>query len=156
MFWACSKVKSGRHFIEGILGSFLGTLFLPGPHFIEATAWVVSTWTTRCPSCTIWLNKMSNTFKIFQDHSSKTFFFVCCVFCLDIFGYHTLYFLIIEREHSDLAGIDRDYPGFVTPDRCALLIWPGPVVCPLLFFGYLNGYTCGARVCSCVLSALNP
>ena len=61
-------------------------------------------------------------------------------------------FLIIEREHSDLAGIDRDYPGFVTPDRCALLIWHGPVVCPLLFFGYLNGYTCGARVCSCVLS----
>ena len=61
-------------------------------------------------------------------------------------------FFIIEREHSDLAGIDRDYPGFVTPDRCALLIWHGPVVCPLLFFGYLNGYTCGARVCSCVLS----
>ena len=31
---------------------------------------------------------MSNTFKIFQDHSSKTAFFfcVCCVFCLDIFG----------------------------------------------------------------------
>ena len=86
--WACSKVKSGRHFIEGILGSFLGTLFYPGPHFIEATACVVSTWTTRCPSCTIWLNKMSNTFKIFQDHSSKTAFFVCvcCVFCLDIFG----------------------------------------------------------------------
>ena len=111
MFWACSKVKSGPHFIEGILGSFLGTLFYPGPHFIEAAAWVVSTWQTRCPSCTIWLNKMSNTFKIFQDHSSKTAFFffcVCCVFCLDIFGYHTLYFFNIEREHSDLAGIDRD------------------------------------------------
>ena len=91
VFWACSKVKSGRHFIEGILGSFLVTLFYPGPHFIEATAWVVSTWTTRCPSCTIWLNKMSNTFKIFQDHSSKTakrcfFFFVCVVFSVWIFG----------------------------------------------------------------------
>ena len=33
-----------------------------------------------------------------------------------------IFFFIIEREHSDLAGIDRDYPGFVTPDRCAVLI----------------------------------
>ena len=137
MFWACSKVKSARHFIEGILGSFLGTLFYPGPHFIEATAWVVSTWTTRCPSCTIWLNKMSNTFKIFQYHSSKTFFFcvcVCAVFSvwlyLDIILYDFFY------HWTGTFRSCRDRPGLLQTDvHCSYDM--APLCAHCCFFGIL-------------------
>ena len=99
-----------------------------------------------------WKNTVNRDFPIFSR---------ICIFFLLIFSLLTLFtsafqlsilsevsllnflrsyfiFFIIEREHSDLAGIDRDYPGFVTPDRCALLIYDmAPLCAHCCFLGIL-------------------